>query len=233
VNSIGIEFVRISPGSFDMGSGAGEPGRAADEGSHRVTLTRPFYLATTKVSQRQWERVMGANPSHFRGPDLPVDQATWEEAAEFCRRLGAAEGRAYRLPTEAEWEYAARAGTTTPFGVGATIGSETANFDARVQSALSVGGEYRARTTPVAAFAQNAWGLRDMQGNLCEWCSDWYGAYADGPVVDPTGPVTGTERVCRGGSWDMIPRHCRAANRGKCPQGYRTYRIGVRVALDP
>jgi formylglycine-generating enzyme required for sulfatase activity len=231
-NPIGLDFVRIESSTFLMGSPAAELERFDDETLHQVTLTHPYYIATTKVSQAQWKRLMGSNPSHFIGDDLPVEQITVDEATEFCKRLGALDGRTYRLPTEAEWEYAARAGMTTPFGIGAMISSDAANYNGKVQSGLSAGSEFREKTTPVKQFAPNRWGLYDMQGNLLEICQDWHGELAAAPAIDPHGPAAGTYHVARGGSWTGMPRWCRAAARGRCVPGQRTNKIGLRVLMD-
>lgn len=232
-NPIGLEFVRIAPATFLMGSPADEPGRFEDETLHQVKITRPFYLATTKVTQRQWKHVMGANPSHFIGDDLPVEQITYTESLEFCRRLGALDGRTYRLPTEAEWECAARAGTTTPFSIGSTISTELANYNGITPSgSLSSAGVYREQTTPVKQFPSNRAGLYDIQGNVLDLCQDWYGPYPLTPVTDPHGPESGEQHVARGGCWPSIDRWCRAAARGKVPHDYRTDRVGLRLVVE-
>jgi formylglycine-generating enzyme required for sulfatase activity/tRNA A-37 threonylcarbamoyl transferase component Bud32 len=235
VNSVGMSFVRIEPGTFVMGSPKGEIGRCPDEIPHRVTLTRGFHLAVTPVTQAQWQAALGAddNPSQFRGDDLPVEQVSWDEAAEFCRRLGGREGRRYRLPTEAEWEYACRAGTTTPFNTGKTIRTDQANFDGDEAYGPGLGGGgCRGTTTPVGSFPANLWGLRDMHGNVWEWCAVWYGPYGKGREKDPVGPAAGEQRVVRGGSWSYGPRVCRSAFRGRGAPGQRTPHVGFRVAMD-
>ncbi|UCC29559.1 MAG: formylglycine-generating enzyme family protein, partial [Phycisphaerales bacterium] len=166
------------------------------------------------------------------GDDLPVEQISWEGALEFCRRLSAEEGRQYRLPTEAEWEYACRAGTTTPFSSGETISTDQANYDGEYEYGSGVKGVFRNQTVPVAEFPPNAWGLHDMHGNVWEWCPDGYEDYPPSPVTrsaqEP--PIEG--RVLRGGSWRSRPRYCRCANRVRDLEGSRLSNIGFRVVLE-
>jgi formylglycine-generating enzyme required for sulfatase activity len=155
----GLRFVLIPAGRFEMGSPAGEQGHRVDETLHTVTLTRPFYISTTEVTQEQWMAVMGDHPSHFRGPSLPVESVTWFEVQEFLRRLSASDRLHFRLPTEAEWEYACRAGSTGPYSFGAQISTSDANYDGRYPMPGQVAGQYRGMPTPVASFPANAWGL--------------------------------------------------------------------------
>ncbi|MBI4603831.1 MAG: SUMF1/EgtB/PvdO family nonheme iron enzyme, partial [Planctomycetes bacterium] len=218
-NTLGMKLVLIPPGEYLMGSPPGEEGRDGDESQHRVKITRPFYLGVTEVTQAQWRAVMKTDPSHFKGDKLPVEQISWEDAKAFCQKLSEREGKKYRLPTEAEWEYACRAGTTTPYYTGLTIGGEHANYD----------GE---RTRPVSRFSANAWGLYDMHGNVFEWCQDWFGPYPPGDVVDPDGPASGNSRVLRGGSWDKQEWISRSADRRHWEPGIRRSFLGFRVALD-
>ena len=223
------QFVWIPPGTYLRGSPADEPDRDADEGpQHEVTLTRGYYLGREEVTQRQWLAVMGANPSVFRQPaagedplDRPVESVSWEDAMRFIDRLNALGLGRFRLPTEAEWEYAARAGTTTPHPW-----SSDAHRYAWANSRSF------ARTHPVGRKPPNPWGLHDMHGNVWEWCSDWYGPYPAGPVVDPTGPATGRERVFRGGSWYDFPSVLRSANRHRHAPDGRYTAVGLRLALD-
>ena len=231
-NSLGMKLVLIPAGSFTMGSPRHERGRRDVERQHAVALTKSFYLGATEVTQGQWRQLMDDNPSFFEGDDLPVETITWEQAVEFCRRLSAAEQHRYRLPTEAEWEYACRAGTVTPFWTGATIGSDQANFDARKTYGDGVAGEYREATTPVGSFPPNAWGLYDMHGNVWEWCADWHGDYPRGAVNDPQGPATGTTRIVRGGCWINDPGVCRSANRGDTVPVSWNFHFGFRVVRE-
>ena len=218
-----MEFVRIEAGYFEMGSPEGEAGRYDDERAHDVRISRPFYLGKYEVTQGEWEAVMGSNPSGFKecGARCPVERVSWEDVQEFIRRLNELEsgrGYEYRLPTEAEWEYAARAGTT-----GARYGElgEIAWYDA------NSGGS----TQPVGQKGANGWGLHDMLGNVWEWVGDWYGEYPSGAVTDPRGPSMGSRRVGRGGSWHSSARNVRAAFRYYSSPGYRyNARIGFRLA---
>jgi formylglycine-generating enzyme required for sulfatase activity/serine/threonine protein kinase len=234
VNGVNMTLVRIEPGTFTMGSPAGEEGRSDGEVQHRVTLTRAFYMGTTEVTQAQWKAVMGAgnNPSEFKGDDLPVETVSWDDAADYCKQLSQREGKQYRLPTEAEWEYACRAGTTTPFSTGATIGADQANYDSTGTYGAGVNGPSRRQTTMAGSFKPNAFGLFDMHGNVMEWCSDRYSAYPEGPQRDPQGATAGNYRVLRGGAWGVIPRFCRSAFRGIIDADVRATLSGFRVVLD-
>ncbi len=217
----------IPSGQFTMGSPSSEPDRYSDEVQHEVVLTRWFFLAETECTQRQWEAVMGGNPSHFKGSDRPVEQVSWGEAEEYCRKLTAkqraegilAEGWEWRLPTEAEWEYAVRTGTTGP---------RYGELDA---IAWHVGNSGR-ETHAVKQKTANAWGLHDMIGNVWEWCSDWRGDYPTGSVTDPTGPSSGSDRVYRGGSCRNDARDARSAGRNGDDPGYRGSGLGFRPALS-
>ncbi|MDB4353623.1 formylglycine-generating enzyme family protein, partial [bacterium] len=230
-NSIGMEFKLIPAGTFIMGDASGED----DETPHEVTLTKPFKMGVHEVTQAQYEQVMGVNPSKFKGADYPVqdypvETVTWDDAVEFCRRLSElpAEkeaGNVYRLPTEAEWEYACRAGTTTMYSFG---DDESDLRDYAWYLRCSGGG-----THPVGGKKPNAWGVYDMHGNVWEWCQDWYGDYPSGSVTDPSGAKSGSDRVFRGGSWSMTPEHCRSATRFGGFPWYRNGYFGFRVCLSP
>ncbi len=231
-NSIGMKLIEIKPGEFTMGSPETEKDREDDETQHKVKITKPFMLGVHEVTQKQWQAVMGNNPSYFKGDDLPVETVSWDDATEFCRKLSEKEGKKYRLPMEAEWEYACRAGTTTPFHTGRTIGTAQANYDGTSTYGSGVVGVYRQKTTPVGSFPPNAWGLHDMHGNVWEWCGDWYGPYPAGDVTDPTGPTNGDGlRVLRGGAWGSNPGFCRSAFRGWGGPGCRYDGGGFRVAV--
>ena len=223
-------FVRwIPPGSVMMGSPDSEEGRDdSDETQHEVVLTRGFFMAETECTQAQWKAVMGSNPSEFKGANRPVHDVSWNEAVEYCRKLTTQQrtdgvlqdGWEWRLPTEAEWEYAARAGTT---------GARYGELDAIGWYDGNSGSE----THPVSQKAANAWGLYDMLGNVWEWCSDWYGDYPTGSVMDPTGPSSGSGRVFRGGSWGFGARYARSAFRRRYVPGFRYYSLlGFRPALS-
>jgi formylglycine-generating enzyme required for sulfatase activity len=232
-NSIEMSFALISAGTFTMGSPLNELGRDDDETQHEVTLTKSFYLQTTEVTQGQWRAVMGYNPSSFSdcGDNCPVEEVSWRDVQQFITKLNEREATdTYRLPTEAEWEYACRAGSTTAFANG-DITETGCGYDPN----LDAMGWYcynSSETHPVAQKAPNAWGLYDMHGNVWEWCMDWYGDYPTDPVTDPIGPTSGTDRVMRGGSWTSDARNCRSAyrNAGYPDDYYDDY--GFRVVKD-
>ena len=226
-----MELVLIESGEFLMGSPSSEAKRGGDEGpQHRVRISESFYLGKYEVTQSQWRAVMGSDPSYFEGDNLPVEVVSWNDCQEFCRKLSERTGRTIRLPTEAEWEYSCRAGTTTPFHFGSTISTDQVNYDGNYPYGAGRKGVYREKTTPVGSFPANAWGLYDMHGNVWEWCGDWYGEdyYASSPGTDPAGPGSGEDRVLRGGSWYDGARGCRCALRsGLWPDGLDF--IGFRV----
>ncbi|HRR09965.1 MAG TPA: SUMF1/EgtB/PvdO family nonheme iron enzyme [Rhodothermales bacterium] len=229
-NSIGMKFVKIAAGSFMMGSPESDKDAHSDEKpQHRVRITKDFYVGQYEVTQAEWEAVMGSNPSHFKGATRPVERVSWEEAQAFIQKLNEKEGTSsYRLLTEAEWEYAARAGSTTRYSWGNEIGVNKANCD-------GCGSRWdNKETAPVGSFAANAWGLYDMHGNVWEWVQDWYQSdyYGKSPSSDPSNLTqnSNTFRVLRGGSWFFIPRDLRAANRGIAHPTYRGYDIGFRLA---
>ena len=178
-----IEMVKIPAGSFLMGSPTSEESHFASESpQHEVTL-ETFWMSQSPITQAQWEYVMGTNPSHFKGEGLPVECVSWHDAMEFCRRLSQQTGHTYTLPSEAQWEYACRAGTTTPFSFGDTITTDQANYDGNYTYGNGPKGEYRQQTTPVGMFPPNDWGLHDMHGNVWEWCLDqWHPNYEGAPV---------------------------------------------------
>jgi len=230
-NSIGMKFVWIPPGSFMMGSPKEEKERQANEAQHKVTLTKGFYIGTHLVTQEQWQAVMGNNLSKFKGEkNLPVEMVSWNDCQEFIKKLRIKDKKPYRLPTEAEWEYACRAGTTTPFFFGETISTDQANYNGNIPYGRNgKKGVYREKTTPVGSFPANAWGLHDMHGNVLQWCQDWFGDYPQKDVVDPQGPDAGKGRVLRGGSWGDAPQTCRSAYRSRDVPGYRFSSHGFRL----
>ncbi len=231
-NSLGMKFVWIRPGTFLMGSPKDEADRDDDEVQHKVRLTRGFYMGIHLVTQEQWQAVTGNNPSRFKGEkNLPVDSVSWDDCQEFIRKLRAKDRKPYRLPSEAEWEFACRAGTTTPFHFGKTISTDQANYNGNCTYGSGKKGVYREKTTPVGSFPANAWGLHDMHGNLFEWCQDWYGDYSQKDVVDPQGPEKGEVRVLRGGSWHRNPLYCRSAYRIGNEPGYRIGICGCRLCF--
>jgi formylglycine-generating enzyme required for sulfatase activity len=210
----------IPAGTFRMGSPADEAHRSTDEVQHEVRVTRGFLLMEHEVTQEQWVRVMGGNPSQYSGcgPTCPVEQVSWDDAVAFAAKVSASEGLAYRLPTEAEWEYAARAGQGFVYSGSADLGSVAWTAD-------NSGGT----THPVCAKARNAWGLCDLTGNVWEWVADWQGAMPSGKVTDPRGPETGSERVFRGGAWFNASGAVRIANRTCGEPGYRSGYLGFRL----
>ena len=236
VPGIGLEMLRVSPGTFMMGSPISEPDRYNDETQHRVTLTKPFWLGKYEVTQGQWKAVMGDNPSHFSGNNHPVENVSWEDAIAFCRKLNQMDGKKpqgylYSLPTEAQWEYACRAGTSSATAFGDSLSSRDANFKRGFSFGSAAKGSYLKRTTTVGSYPPNAWGFYDMHGNVWEWCHDWYGDYAGSSVTDPVGPSSGTYRVSRGGSWINIGEDCRSVNRDRSIPGYRGFDPGFRLSL--
>jgi formylglycine-generating enzyme required for sulfatase activity len=238
-NSLGMKFVWIPPGTFMMGTPKGENEQESfgrfDETQHKVTLTKGFYMGVHLVTQEQWQEVMGNNPSHFKGEkNLPVDQVSWHDCQEFIKKLREKDKakKAYRLPTEAEWEYACRAGTTTPFHFGETISTEQANYNGKAVYGTGKQGVFRQKTTPVGSFPANAWGLHDMHGNVWQSCQDCFGNYPKNDVTDPQGPEKGVCRVLRGGSYSSPPSSCRSASRFRTiPVGRLNY-YGFRVCFS-
>ncbi|MDO4586197.1 MAG: formylglycine-generating enzyme family protein [Planctomycetia bacterium] len=221
VNGVDYAFRWCPPGSFMMGSPEGE-GLRMEIPQHRVTLTKGFWMLETKVTQEMWESVMGDNPSNFKGLNLPVETVSWDDCQEFCEKLSQQSGFKIQLPTEAQWEYACRAGTTGEY-------SGTGNLD-------EMGwyyGNSDTKTHPVGEKKPNAWGLFDMHGNVWEWCQDRYEVYSDSAVTDPTGPDSGSNRVVRGGSWYSFAEDCRSANRFYDTPTYRGNRLGLRLVFVP
>jgi formylglycine-generating enzyme required for sulfatase activity len=245
---VALTLVKIPAGSFLMGSPEAERGRDCDESpQHRVEL-KSFFLGQTPVTQAQWQVVAGwpkrwmdlnPYPSHFNGANRPVEQVSWYEAMEFCQRLrGECGGLNFALPSEAQWEYACRAGTTTPFHFGETISNRLANYDGSLDYKKGRIGEYRRRTTDVASFPANDWGLYDMHGNVWEWCADhWHDTYEGAPEdgrawIDNPVRVELT-RLVRGGSWIHDPWICRSAYRFFLSPEYRYIDTGFRVCYLP
>jgi len=249
-NSIGMKLVLIPKGTFQMGSPPSENEAQDNERQHEVTLTRDYYLGAFEVTQAQYEKVMGKNPSYFQGDQVaerhpqtrrvikevdssnhPVEQVSWKDAVEFCRKLSdlpeeKAAGRVYRLPTEAEWEYACRAGSKSAYSFGESSKS--------LGDYAWFGGNSNGQTHPVGEKKANAWGLYDMHGNVWEWCSDWYGDYPKGAVSDPVGIREGSNRVFRGGCWGNEAACCRSAYRSRLSPScrYFIFNCGFRVALS-
>jgi sulfatase modifying factor 1 len=226
IPDLSMEMLWVKPGTFEMGSSSG----GSEETPQAVTLTQGFHLGKHEVMQAQWEKVMGSNPSSYKGADRPVETVSWTDVTSFCERLTELErkagrlpaGMAYQLPTEAQWEYACRAGTTTAFSFGDELTAKDANFDKNV-------GE----TTDVGKYPANAWGFHDMHGNVWEWTADWWGGFPTGAVSDPVGPAVGSGRVLRGGSWNFSALNARSAYRlGTGPAG-SVINLGFRLSLRP
>jgi formylglycine-generating enzyme required for sulfatase activity len=234
VNTLGMEMVRIPAGSFLMGSPETEQGRYSGEGpQHEVTITNPFYMSACEVTESQYGQVMGTNPSEFQGASRPVDSVSWSEAVAFCEALSRREGREYRLPTEAEWEYACRAGSGAAycFGNDSRVLHEYAWYNRWLGDLLVyMKGFWGAH--PVGKKKPNAWGLYDMHGNVAEWCRDWYGPYSGNPRVDPSGPRDGRERAARGGTWGTAARDLRSAMRGSLRPSVARPDTGFRVVCE-
>ena len=234
--TIGAKFVLIPAGTFSMGSPPQEPGRGSDEILHTVAISKPYYMQTTLVTQGQWKKIMGSNPSAFKkcGDDCPVENVSWNDVQSFIRKLNQQEGTdKYRLPTEAEWEYAARSGTTTPFYTGKCISADQANYNGNYPLSGCPKGGYREKTVRTGSFTANAWGLYDMHGNLFEWCQDWYGDYPSGQATDPIGPSIGSGRVIRGGYWKSRARFCRSAYRDTITPESTNDIVGFRLVRAP
>ena len=254
------DLILIEGGTFQMGSPESEMQRETDEVQHEVTVS-DFYIGRYEVTQEQYQEVMGENPSNFDGENLPVENVSWYDAIEYCNRLSEQEGltpvytvdgesvswdrsaNGYRLPTEAEWEYAARAGTTTPFNTETSISDEEANYYGHYpygieENYFSQGnletqpGRYRQTTVEVNSFSPNKWGLYNIHGNVAEWCFDYYGEYDLENTDNPTGPTTGTLRVNRGGGWNDYAKHLRSAYRASTTPDQRMNNIGFRVVRN-
>jgi formylglycine-generating enzyme required for sulfatase activity len=239
-------MVAIPGGRFLMGSPESEAGRFQYEGPQHEVSIQPFYMGKYAVTQAQWLAIaerpkvaidLDPTPSSFKGDRRPVENVSWDEAVEFCQRLSQATGKPYRLPTEAEWEYACRAGTTSPFHFGATITADLANYDGNYTYGAGPKGKYRVETTDMGSFPPNAFGLYDLHGNVWEWCQDiWHDSYAGAPT-DGNAWVNENDnysRILRGGSCFSNPAYCRSANRsGVAPDDrkhLRSFYVGLRVA---
>ena len=261
-NSLGMEFIYISPGTFMMGSPPDERGRDSDETQHLVTLTRGYFMQTTEVTVGQWrafvkdtgyksqaetgggtwiwngtawekmEKFYWDDPSYAQTDRHPVKCVSWNDVQAFVKWISYREQMNYRLPTEAEWEYACRAGATTAFSNG-EITDLGCGYDPKLHETGFYCGNSGWKTHPVAGKKPNAWGLYDMHGNVWEWCQDWKGEYPSGYVIDPVGPTTGIHRVARGGSWDERARRCRSAFSGRLGPSGRSHRLGFRLAITP
>ena len=233
-----LEMVQIEPGTFIMGSPANELGCYDVEKQHQVTLTKRFYLGKYPVTQKEYQAVMGNNPSYFKGDNLPVEKVSWDDAKRFCSKLNDLKrnelpaGYRFDLPTEAQWEYACRAGMTTALNNGLNLTSKDGRCP-HLDEVAWYGENSDRKTHPVGQKKPNAWGLYDMHGNVYEWCNDLYADYPSRAVTDPTGPASGSNRVLRGGSWDNNAQYCRSAFRYGNDPSNRNSNVGFRVALVP
>jgi len=242
-----LELVKIPAGNFVMGSSENELESYGDERPQQEVTVSEFYMGKYPVTQMQWRFVanlpevegsLDPNPSNFKGDNLPVERVSWLNAVEFCTRLSQHTGREYRLPSEAEWEYACRAGTTTPFHFGETISSKVANYNATSAYGRGSTGEYRRQTTPVGSFqVANNFGLYDMHGNVREWCQDyWHGSYGKAPVdksawIDSNASKS-AQNLLRGGSWGLNPHGCRSASRLSIDASNRINSVGLRLVFS-
>ena len=233
INSLSPPMVLVKGGEFMMGD---DNSTEKDEKPAHKVIVSDFYIGKYEVTQKQWTDIMGTNPSNFKGCDnCPVEQVSWNDVQDFIKKLNQKPGKTYRLPTEAEWEFACRAGTTTPFNTGNNLTTSQANYNGNYPYNSNPKGIYREKTMPVGSFAPNTLGLYDMHGNVWEWCSDWYDGkyYANSPQNNPKGPSTGSHRVIRGGSWYNYAQYCRSAIRnGRTPDS-RDADLGFRLALVP
>jgi formylglycine-generating enzyme required for sulfatase activity len=222
INDVEYAFRWCPKGMFMMGSPMGEQRRSDNESLHRVTLSKGFWMQETEVTQLMWLSVMGTEPSQYKGDQRPVETVTWNDCQEYVKKLNdmkvALAGFKFSLPTEAQWEYACRADTTTAYSFGDTLTQQQANFG---------GGQ----TKDVGSYPGNAWGLKDMHGNVWEWCLDSYGDYPNGAVTDPVGASQGSARVYRGGSWSSRAEYCRSADRCYDDPGGRSRNLGLRLSL--
>lgn len=253
-------FIKIQGGTFQMGSPETEDWRSDDETAHPVTVS-DFYMGIYEVTQKEYQEITKKNPSNFKGDNLPIENLTWYEAVAYCNARSEKEGlekvytvdgqnvtwnrsaNGYRLPTEAEWEYACRGGTETPFNTETSISPEESNYFGHYPYLIEENyfsqekldtepGEYRETTVLVDSFSPNKWGLYNMHGNVGEWCWDYYGAYADGEQTDPAGAETGTRRIYRGGGWNDFAKHIRSAYRASSPADRSSASVGLRLVRN-
>lgn len=241
-----LRMVKIPAGQFVMGSPPDEAQRQENEGPCRPVTLNEFYLGCYPVTQQQWQAIaaleavgieLPANPSHFQGLHHPVEQVSWDEAVEFCQRLSRVTQRQYRLPSEAEWEYACRAGSQTPFHCGSTLTADAANYDSNHVYGEGDSTPSSQATTPVGeGFAANAWGIHHLHGNVREWCDDhWHDSYEGAPSDGrpwTTSEAASPTYVRRGGSWNSYPWYCRSAARYHYPPSYRSNYLGFRLVCE-
>jgi len=219
---VSLELLIVPAGKFTMGSPISEPGRTNNELEHEVTISKSFFLGKYEVTQAQWEAIMDDNPSSEGGAKLPVTDVSYEDCQKFIKKLNEKTSGGFRLPTEAEWEYACRAGTKTSYAVGERFGKDQANFlDSKIGKPVFVG-----------SYKSNAFGFHDMHGNVDEWCNDWYGPYAKEPILNPKGPPEGKYRVLRGGAFNFDASYQRSAIRNFIRPTDRDHNLGFRIARN-
>ncbi|MFM7365108.1 MAG: formylglycine-generating enzyme family protein, partial [Cuspidothrix sp.] len=236
-NGVILEMVEIPGGTFLMGSPESEAKRSSDEGPQHQVNVPSFFMGRYPVTQAQFQAIMENNPSNFQGNgsttltnQRPVESVSWNDAVKFCERLSQKTGKTYRLPSEAEWEYACRARTTTPFYFGESITTDLVNYDGNYSYGSAPKGEYRQQTTDVGSFPPNAFGLYDMHGNVWEWClDDWVNNYNNAPTDGSAWISRSSDKVLRGGSWSINPGNCRSAYRNYDVAGFDNDYLGFRV----
>ncbi len=228
----GVEFAfRWCPeGNFTMGSPVNELERESDEAQCAVTFSKGFWILETEVTQAQWKAIFPKNPSRFKSDNRPVERATWGDCVEYCEKLSRELGVSVKLPTEAQWEYACRAGSATPFNFGSALNGDKAVCDGEEPYGMAERGPKTRETAPVKSKAPNAWGIYDMHGNVAEWCADWYSRHYE-TAQNPMGTENGKERVIRGGGWDSDPDDCRSAARDEEEPNEREDDIGFRLVI--
>lgn len=230
-----MDFVRIPKGTFTMGSPQEEEGHRDDEGQHQVEFTNDFYLGRSPVTQAQYKAITGDNPSRFKGDRLPVEKVNWSDADAYCKALSKKLKRKVSLPSEAQWEYACRAGTRTAFHFGSKLNGDLANCDGNHPYGARTVGPYKMKTTAAGSYPANVWGLYDMHGNVWQWCQDWYGPYSK--LEDTRDPLqakkqSDNHKVLRGGCWEAVAAYCRTAHRLENNPDDRGYLVGFRVLLS-
>ncbi|QYX30892.1 bifunctional serine/threonine-protein kinase/formylglycine-generating enzyme family protein [Sphaerospermopsis torques-reginae] len=232
-NGVTLEMVEIPGGTFLMGSPESEAQRDSDESPQRQVTVPSFFMGKYQLTQKQYQAIIGNNPSNFKGDNRPVERVSWNDAVRFCEQLSQRTGKNYTLPSEAEWEYACRAGTTTPFYFGESITPDLVNYDGNATYGSAPKGEYRQQTTDVGSFPPNAFGLYDMHGNVWEWCwDDWVDNYNNAPIDGSAATIKSGSKLLRGGSWYNYPRDCRSAYRDDYNPDYRNVNYGFRLVVS-
>jgi len=237
----GMEFILIPKGSFLMGNHENDDKESSSEILHKVTISRDFWLARIEVTQKQWQLLMGnkeihpekPSPFHNANPQYPIVGVSYFDVQRYLKKLNElAQAYHFRLPSEAEWEYACRAGTTTPFSSGLNLSDSLANFNNEIPSTYSTQGKYIGHPVPVGSYPSNPWGLHDMHGNVWEWISDWYAPYSPEQATNPQGPPSGKQKVIRGGSWYFGARNAKSSSRRTHEPGLWGFSIGFRIVCE-